>query len=446
MFVVRLPAARDAAWLQAAALTLLAAGVLSALLTPPLFWHLLVALVALAVVFLACRHPTAFSVAWVLICAATPEMALSDLLGPAAFQPTIAAVKSAELGLVALCALRYGLRLDACNPAWVFVLIATIGLAHGLHPGLTPADSLRSLIGSVAPFAFCFCRTPQAWAPAIIRTVKWSPLLVVGAAIPLDLAGLRPLFVDSGGARLAGLGHPAFLACVCLAATYACTIDLFRDGRRADLALLGANLIVLLLTGARAPLLCAAGVLLLSMVLVRSTAFPARCRLALCLGVCALLPAALLLAGDLATVRVFNLLSSDAVNLSGRQYLWPSFEAAAAASPWVGWGIGAGNTIIAPGSTVARLLHTRAAHNEYLRIAVEGGRIGLTALLLMFALWVRHHTRRLPHADRRILRLVFVALACHAFTDNVLISTPACVLFALVAALFTRGEAETAAS
>ena len=70
----------------------------------------------------------------------------------------------------------------------------------------------------------------------------------------LDLAGLRPLFVDSGGERLAGLGHPAFLAGFCLAAIYACLIELYRDGRSRWLLLLAANFLILVLTGARAPL------------------------------------------------------------------------------------------------------------------------------------------------------------------------------------------------
>jgi hypothetical protein len=40
------------------------------------------------------------------------------------------------------------------------------------------------------------------------------------------------------------------------------------------------------------------------------------------------------------------------------------------------------------------------------------------------------------------MRLVFVAFAGHAVTDNVLISTPACVLFAFAAAVFARGADE----
>jgi hypothetical protein len=63
-------------------------------------------------------------------------------------------------------------------------------------------------------------------------------------------------------------------------------------------------------------------------------------------------------------------------------------------------------------------------------------------LIVLFVVWVTVHTRGLCVSDRRIMRFVFVAFACHAMTDNVLISTPACVLFAFATAVFTRnGEA-----
>jgi O-antigen ligase len=315
-------------------------------------------------------------------------------------------------------------------------------MAHGLYPGLSTIDSLRSLAGSVAPFAFFFCRLPCAWSRAIIRATAWCPLVAVALGATAAASGLRPLFIDSGGARLAGLGHPAFLAGVTLAAIYAALTEFYRDGRRCDLALLGVNLVILALTGARAPLAYAVGVIGLSVAFVPSHRFSRRARLLFVLSALAALPACLLLASDLTSVRLFNLLSTDIGNLSGREYLWPSFESAAAGSPWLGWGVGAGNAIISPQSAIARLLHTWAAHNEYLRIEVEGGQFGRSALIGLFVLWVRGHTTWLAPSDRWIVRLIFVALAAHALTDNVLISTPACVLFAFIAAVFARGRHE----
>jgi hypothetical protein len=66
--------------------------------------------------------------------------------------------------------------------------------------------------------------------------------------------------------------------------------------------------------------------------------------------------------------------------------------------------------------------------------------LGRALLIALFAGWVIVHTRALRPSDRRIIRLAFVAYAGHAATDNVLISTPACVMFAFVTAVFARVE------
>ncbi len=201
--------------------------------------------------------------------------------------------------------------------------------------------------------------------------------------------------------------------------------------------------LILLLTGARAPLLYGTAVVVLTLAFVSSPALPRRRRMTLLLAAAAALPVLAGLADSLSALRLFNVVEHEATNLSGRGELWPLFEQAAAESPWFGWGVGAGNTIIPHSSDIVRYMHTWAAHNEYLRMEVEGGQIGRALLITSFVLWCVCHSRRLPRTDRIIIRLVFVAFACHAFTDNVLISTSASVLFAFISAVFARGRLET---
>jgi O-antigen ligase len=423
---------------------LLVAASAAAVLAPPLFWLLLAAIAALGGVFLAFRHTVAFCAGWLLLAGSTPEMSLGDLLGVNSVQTIIAIVKAAQLGLVLVCILRFGPRADPFNPAFAFVAMAVTGFAHGLHPGMTPLDSLRSLAGSVAPFAFSFSVLSLPWARAIIVMARWIPVFTVAAGAVLDAAGVRPLFIDLGGARLAALGHPAFLAGFCLTAIYACLIELFRDGRWQNVALLAASMVVLAMTGARAPLAYAILVSVASLLFVAAPRFPWRRRLTLLRAGAAALPVLAAVAGELVGLRLFSVLSSGAEGLSGRDILWPLFEAAADRSPWLGWGVGAGNAIVPPTGDVAHLIGTLAAHNEYLRMRVEGGWIGLGVLILCFAAWVWTHTARLRRSDRAVMRMVFVAFAFHAFTDNVLISTSACVLFTFVSAVFARGMLERA--
>ena len=429
-------------------LLLLAVPVLGALasLSPAGFAAALALLAAVAALVLAWRHPVAAGVGWLCAVGTTAEMWLGDLLGPAFYQPIIAVEKGAGLILALFAVLRYGAAADWYNPGLAFLAMFATGLAHGLYPGLSLAESLRSLVGSAAPYAFSFARLPRRWAQAIIRATALVPLINVTAGAVLDLAGIRPLFVMSGGWRLGALSHPAFLGGFALAAIYACLVELYREGRRRQVALLGVNFLILVLTGARAPLLYATAVTALTLGFVAAPAFPRRARFGLLLAALAAVPPVLAAAGSLSGLRLFNLLDHDADGLSGREQIWAWFRAAAARSPWVGWGVGAGNHVVPQDSRVVRVMHTWAAHNEYLRIAVEGGRLGEALLLAAFILWAATHTAVLPRAERTILRLVFLAFACHALTDNVLISTSASVLFAFVSAVFARGAAEAAAA
>jgi len=81
-----------------------------------------------------------------------------------------------------------------------------------------------------------------------------------------------------------------------------------------------------------------------------------------------------------------------------------------------------------------------AAHNEYLRILVEGGQFGRALLIAMLVLWVAWRSSILCRTDKVILRLAFAGFAVHAYTDNVLIATTACVFFAFATGVFALGH------
>jgi O-antigen ligase len=412
---------------------------------PALLPGLIVALLSCCGVALAWHHLIAVWVVWLLVAGLSLEMALTDLFGPDAFQLTIAVVKGTEIGLVALTMVRTGLVSDLFNPGFAFVWIAASGLIAGMHPDLTQFDMVRSLIGSITPFLLFFCVKPAGWGAAIRSAVAFVPILSVGLGLSLDLAGLRPVAFESGGLRLAGLGHPAFLAGVCLPAIYSGLLRWLRTGSGRTALLLGLNLVILLLTGARAPAAYAAFVVAGSLILVPDAAMPRAHRVALVAAGIAAVPVLLIAGQTYSSFRLFEIVGGDAGNLSGRDLLWPAFEAMSAQAPWFGWGLGSGNFIIPHSSRLVELLGTWAAHNEYLRIQVEGGYIGRTLLIALFVLWTVSHTRRLERLERVVMRLVFIAFAAHAVTDNVLISTPACVFFAFAAAVFAQAD-ETASN
>jgi hypothetical protein len=59
----------------------------------------------------------------------------------------------------------------------------------------------------------------------------------------------------------------------------------------------------------------------------------------------------------------------------------------------------------------------------------------------MFACWVVWRSRGLARTDKAILRLAFAGFAVHAYTDNVLIATTACVFFAFATGVFASAPA-----
>ena len=62
--------------------------------------------------------------------------------------------------------------------------------------------------------------------------------------------------------------------------------------------------------------------------------------------------------------------------------------------------------VVDPDNLVTHLLGTTAADDKYLRVSIDGGYIGLTALVL--AAWTIWHTRQVCRTDRLILRLAML--------------------------------------
>jgi len=242
-------------------------------------------------------------------------------------------------------------------------------------------------------------------------------------------------FFDGSALRLAGAGEPAFLGGFALIAIYAGLYDILnREDARTGAVwpaylLLAVNMGILLLSGARTPL-ALAGLLIFGMLLLRR-------RFMALAASCALLAMAVLFASQFSFLRAVNLVEGgQAENLSNRNLIWPYFEAAIAASPWVGWGLGAGKEVVPP-TGFATLIGTTAAHNEYLRIGCDGGMVGLALLILSMAMWAYCGTKTLPCAERWLMRLVFAAFAVHSATDNTLIATTSSVLFIWTSAVFS---------
>jgi len=379
----------------------------------------------------AARFPVAATVIWIVGIETTP-----DLWFHGAHETLIAIEKGAGVVLVVLLGWRFGWRRDRYNPGFAFAAMFFTGLLHGLYPGLTIVSSLRSLIGSAAPFAFGFVRLTPAFRRAVIRCVTLGPLVNLAAGAVLGILHLHEITMMDGGVfRLAGAGLPAFLGGFALIAIYAGLLETVRQppapGNIFEPPLLVINFAILLLTGARTPLALAT-LLILGVLLLQR-------RLMALAAAGAMLAFAVLFLGEFRFIRIFDLLQQgQAGNLSNRNLIWPYFETALAASPWLGWGVGAGKVVVPTSHGIAELIGTNAAHNEYLRMGCEGGLFGLALLILCMGLWAYRGAKRLPGAERWLLWVVMLAFAVHSATDNTLIATTSSVMFIWMAAVFAE--------
>jgi O-antigen ligase len=394
-----------------------------------IIWLGLGALALVIAVAAAARFPVAATVLWVLAVETTPDLWFSG-----AHETIIDVEKGSGIVLVVLLGLRFGWRRDRYNPGFAFGAMFFTGLLHGLYPGLTLLSSLRSLVGSAAPFAFGFVKTEAKFRRAVVRVVTLGPLVNIAAGAALSALHLHAIYtIEDNVFRLAGAGLPAFLGGFALIAIYAGLLEMLRPQpplRIFEPALLTLNFTILLLTGARTPLALAT-LLILGVLLAKR-------RLMALAAAGAMLAIAVLFLGQFSFIRAVDLIRvGQAGNLSNRDLIWPYFETAIAASPWLGWGVGAGKMVVPVTHGIAQLIGTNAAHNEYLRIGCEGGLFGLGLLILCMALWAVRGARQLPIAESWLIRVVFIAFAVHSATDNTLIATTSSVMFIWITAVFS---------
>jgi O-antigen ligase len=377
----------------------------------------------------------AATILWMLMVETSPDIWAAPLSG--GYETIIALAKAGGITLAILLAFRHGPKTDRFSPAFAYAAMFITGLAHGLYPGLSLLSSLRSLLGSAAPFAFGFAKLPPAWCRAVIRTAIAGPAFVVIFGLSLQAAGIHPAYDFATGAlRLGGSGEPPFLAGFTLIGIYAGLLEFAAGAGRRNLVWLAVNFAILIATGARAPLAIA--------ILVSAFAFfspgavtGARARLMGLAGVGAAASAAIIFASQLSFIRVFQLAEAgQAASLSNRDLVWPMFESAFARSPWLGWGMGAGKYVLPNTDALSTAIGTNAAHNEYLRIGVEGGALGLALLIALLALWAWRGSRHLPLPQRALMRVIFIAFALHSATDNTLIATTSSIFFIWAAAVF----------
>jgi hypothetical protein len=271
----------------------------------------------------------------------------------------------------------------------------------------------------------------------------------------LHIAGLHPVYrIDVGAFRLQGATVPAHLAYLAIVALMASILGLERDRRYTWLAL--ANFAIITWTGTRLTILEGLAfmaarflpevyghlrakrsiwtrevtLLLIAVPLIFASYLPFLAMRTTALnpynpdGVTISLPAERAAAGQDRS----NAAQPEepdqpdaggdrrevALNTSGRLAAWRFFWGVAQENIWFGRGLGTGT--IANQGEVNRAF--RVPHNEYLRILVDGGVIGLAVVLAGYVLMARQMLRACPPEHRSLLVAGLAVLAIDAVLNN----------------------------
>ncbi len=350
-----------------------------------------------------------------------------------------AVVKVIPFAIAAMLCLRYGFAPAINWPFLAFTIIAAVSLVI-LPMGRvsTFGEMVRSFIGSTAPFVLAFAAAPRPVWSALCKAVVGVPLLSAGVGLVTGVVGFYPPFDLNW--RFQGLHSPPFLAGFCVTAVFAATLEYLRGFKTRWLVLGGASLAVLLATQARAPLIATGLFLLLVFTFSNRRIFPLKHKVDLAMG--GLLPGAILL-GPLVIYAAERFLGAEGYEqFSGRDIIWPYFLDAIESRPLFGYGLGAGKLIVDPEDPQIRLIRSNAAHNEYLRLAVDAGIIGCALIFVSIIIWIWGGTRRVRATDRLVLRCALLAALLHSGFDNTLIASTAVIQFTWFAAALARARME----
>jgi hypothetical protein len=353
----------------------------------------------------------------------------------------IALHKGAVIGLVGIITLRRGFSGQFNGPAYAFLAGAVLPVVFGqMHPALAPDEMLRSLFGSIAPFAIIWARTERRWHEPMILAAALGPVVSIIAGAALAATGHKLFGLDQNNVmRLQGAAIPAFLGYLGEIGTFAAFAEYARSGRMRWLVIAAAAYASVLASGTRVPMVTALLFCVIVLSFARGPNFGLQPRLRLWVlgGFFAVLVGAAL--GPTLLARTFGQGGPQAaVNFSGRDVIWPLFIDAVSRFPLFGQGIGTGR-FLAPEDAV-RYLGSNAVHNEYLRLSADMGIVGVLLLVAGHVAWLRQDWRVFTQVERTVIQAFGLAFALHCVTDNTLIAPQAVVLYAWLATFVERAR------
>ncbi|MGH6898684.1 MAG: O-antigen ligase family protein [Geminicoccaceae bacterium] len=383
--------------------------------------------------WLGLRRPTVL--VWVVLAtfAVGPQWILAGDVAPELLAAAIPAQMLLLLGALLASGARYGFRLDLVNwplLAVLWLLVQSLVLAQ-LDPAITPLALVAATLGFALPWCLIHVALQPGSRAHYALLIALLPALCAAIGTGLDLLEAHNLFSGSRvrGDRLRGATNAGWLAFLCFIGFAVALHEAIRR-RRFDFAgLASLNLLLTILSGGRMALI-ACGILGVTYVLLT----PALRTTAALLGLIAVLgTGAVLLVVDL-QLPIHELAQHPDrfLDPNGRDRLWQGYLDEVRAHPMFGQGLGAAE----------RSGYQDLPHNEYLRLLVDGGIVGLALYAAAVLAWGRRVLGLIRPDERGFVRALFLALGVYALTDNVLLMPAGLIPFLYLAVMripSTRG-------
>jgi len=300
---------------------------------------------------------------------------------------------------------------------WGSALIVFSVVFFGLFADSHGHSWSRSISALIALFCMLIFTTVTPRDQDRIFMLQTISLLALGIVLySLLLFALfgSPLFkMDHTGAmRLGGSTLPAFLAAAAYTSSLASVLMYSFSKKHLYLLLVVFNLITGMLSGTRTAFLCSVVTVFFALILpIRGTFLKL------------LIAAVFALVGSIALFTVGNqiLIRFMSGSLSGRNLIQDVLTDSLHRYPFAGVGLGHHGALIP--ESVSRLTGTVAAHNEYLRLAVELGYLGAFIFIAGLVIISLKEIRQCSGVGKLIALITTAVLLGYATTDNVFFLT-----------------------
>lgn len=256
----------------------------------------------------------------------------------------------------------------------------------------------------------------------VLISAAWFALICSALGLVYQMVGLRtafPIEFNTGQGRFAGTMNAAFLGGFAMSGMLASLLlSEIRSSRY--YVLLAINAVILVMTGARVPLLIALSTCSTAFFYSRRRSLSEKFR-----GVIIGIILAIVV-GPIIYVRYASRLESS--GSSGRDIMWPWLLELSDHYP--DFGIGFGHQYWSTPREVFILFTSNAAHNDYLRMLVELGYFGAVVFYVLLIFTV-YYTHKKWGGKDRVAMAAFLGFLAIAISDNAL-ATPTHFLIVVV--------------